>query len=263
MPLRNNPFRPCIDIHDGAVKQIVGGSLNDKSAIENFVSDRGAKYFANLYKEYNLPGGHIIILNKSGTDEYEKSLAQAKEALAVFPGGMQIGGGVNDKNAASFLEMGASAVIVTSFIFTDGQINKERLRIISERAKGKLVLDLSVRAKGGEYFITTDRWKTVTDVKLNFETMDYLAGFSSEFLVHAADAEGLREGADGRVLSVLSDFAKKRDFPITYAGGIKDTHEAERIARNNLCFTIGTSLDIFGGNIPFRKLALTYGKNLT
>jgi phosphoribosylformimino-5-aminoimidazole carboxamide ribotide isomerase len=256
--VRNNAFRPCIDIHDGKVKQIVGGSLNENGAQTNYTSDNGAAYYANLYKEYNVPGGHIILLNKPGTDEYERSKQEGLAGLAAFPKGLQIGGGVTDKNAREFLEAGASAVIVTSFVFTDGKINDEHLRIISEGTARRLVLDLSVRAKDKRYFIATDRWSKLTDVELSFETMDYLARYACEFLVHAADVEGLREGADGKVLEILSDFTAKRDFPITYAGGIKNAAEAARIARKGLCFTVGSALDIFGGDISFTKLADEY-----
>jgi phosphoribosylformimino-5-aminoimidazole carboxamide ribotide isomerase len=252
-------FRPCIDIHDGAVKQIVGGSLTEKSAVENFVSAKSAEYYANLYKEYNLPGGHIIILNKAGTEAYEKSLSDARNALAAYPGGMQIGGGVNDKNAESFLEAGAAAVIVTSYVFADGFINREHLRIISERTAGRLVLDLSVRAKGGGYCITTDRWSKITDVALTPETLEYLAGYSCEVLVHAADSEGLREGADGKVVDILADFTAKTGFPVTYAGGIRSADEAAMIASKGVCFTVGSALDIFGGDLSFTELAKRYG----
>jgi phosphoribosylformimino-5-aminoimidazole carboxamide ribotide isomerase len=252
-------FRPCIDIHDGAVKQIVGGSLSEKSAVENFVSSKGAEYYANLYKQYNLPGGHIIILNKSGTDAYDQSLREAYRALAAYPGGMQIGGGVNDNNAQSFLEAGAAAVIVTSYVFADGLINRDHLRIISARTAGRLVLDLSVRARDGGYYITTDRWSRITDVPLTADTLEYLAGFSCEFLVHAADSEGLREGADGKVIDILADFTAKTGFPVTYAGGIRNAEEAAAIAAKGVCFTVGSALDIFGGSLSFSELAKVYG----
>ena len=171
-------FRPCIDIHNGKVKQIVGGSLRDEGnqAQENFVAEAGAEYYAGLYKEHNLKGGHIILLNKEGTEFYEATKMQALNALGAYPDGMQIGGGINDTNASLFIEAGASHVIVTSFVFQNGQIHFENLEKIN-RAVGKehLVLDLSCRYKNGEYVIVTDRWQKDTDFLLNHENFAILA----------------------------------------------------------------------------------------
>lgn len=143
-------FRPCIDIHNGKVKQIVGGSLKDAGnlASENFVSEQDAAFYAHLYKESGIKGGHIILLNKVGTPEYEADLGQARLALSEYPGGLQIGGGVNADNAAQFIEMGASHVIVTSYVFREGRIDYDRLDALV-RAVGRehLVLDLSCRRR--------------------------------------------------------------------------------------------------------------------
>ena len=168
-------FRPCIDIHNGKVKQIVGGSLRDEGnhAQENFVAKVGAEYYANLYKEHNLKGGHIILLNKEGTEYYDATKQQALKALRTYPGGMQIGGGINDTNASFFIEAGASHVIVTSFVFQNGQIHFENLEKM-KTAVGKeyLVLDLSCRYKDGEYVIVTDRWQKDTNFVLNHKNLD-------------------------------------------------------------------------------------------
>ena len=171
-------FRPCIDIHNGKVKQIVGSSLKDEGnqAKENFVADMDAGEYASLYKKHALFGGHIILLNKEGSEYYEATKAQALKALAAFPGGMQIGGGINDTNAGDFINAGASHVIVTSYVFQNGKINFENLDKM-KRAVGKehLVLDLSCRMKNGEYIIVTDRWQNDTDFVLNHENLSILA----------------------------------------------------------------------------------------
>jgi phosphoribosylformimino-5-aminoimidazole carboxamide ribotide isomerase len=247
-------FRPCIDIHDGKVKQIVGGTLSDNGAKENFTSKYDAKYYAKLYKQYNLPGGHIILLDKKGTPAYDADVIQAKAALAAFPGGLQIGGGVDDTNAESFLKLGASHVIVTGFIFKDGAINFDNLNKICDIVTPKhLVLDLSVRNVDGEYYITTERWQKISNVKL-YDVVQRLSRYSSEFLIHAADAEGKREGVERKLIQDLSMFNRFTDFPVTYAGGIKDMEDIEYVSSSSLNYTVGSALDIFGGNIPLKQI---------
>ena len=109
-------FRPCIDIHNGKVKQIVGSSLMDNGdkARENFVSARDAVFFAKLYQRDRLKGGHVILLNPASSSYYEETKRQAIEALRAYPGGLQVGGGICPENAEEFLRAGASHVIVTS-----------------------------------------------------------------------------------------------------------------------------------------------------
>ena len=168
-------FRPCIDIHNGKVKQIVGGTLqdSDNSAVDNFISDEGAEYYAKMYRQDDLLGGHIIILNPPDSEYYEDDLRQAKNALAVYPGGMQIGGGVNNTNAGQFIEAGASHVIVTSFVFRGGKIDFDNLKkLTAEVGKKHVVLDLSCRKRDKDYYIVTDRWQKFTDVKVTHETLD-------------------------------------------------------------------------------------------
>lgn len=249
-------FRPCIDIHNGAVKQIVGGSLNDSGASENFVASRDADYYASLYSEYNLRGGHIIILNKQGTDEYEASLSQAKLALKTYPGGMQIGGGITDKNAKDFIDAGASHIIVTSYIFTDGRIDYSKIdALIAAVGKEHIVIDLSCRKNNGSYHVVTDRWQTFTDVVVSLETLKELADYCDEFLIHGVDVEGMKQGIDTELLELL---ARTDDVSITYAGGVKnmsDVDTIEKIGKGKIDYTVGSALDLFGGDLSFRMLA--------
>lgn len=250
-------FRPCIDIHNGKVKQIVGGSLRDEKseAEENFVSEKGAEYYASLYKEDGLKGGHIVLLNPAGTSEYELDMLQAREALSAYPGGLQIGGGITDKNAAVFLQAGASHVIVTSYVFRNGFINYENLgKIFSETGKEKLVLDVSCRRKGEDYYIVTDRWQKFTNEKLSLELLSDLSGYCDEFLIHAVDVEGKSSGIEMDLINLLSNW---KECPVTYAGGVSSFHDIESIRENgkgNIDVTIGSSLSLFGGPLPYKKV---------
>ena len=257
-------FRPCIDIHNGKVKQIIGGSLRDEGnqAQENFVAEAGAEYYAKLYKEHNLKGGHIILLNKEETEFYEATKGQALNALREYPGGMQIGGGINDTNASFFVENGASHVIVTSFVFQNGQINFENLeKIKREVGKEHLVLDLSCRLKNHEYVIVTDRWQKDTDFVLNHENLSLLASYANEFLVHAVDVEGKMGGIEGILAKKLGEF---HQIPITYAGGIhsfSDLDELNEKGNGRLDATIGSALSLFGGPMKFEEV-ITYFEQL-
>lgn len=250
-------FRPCIDIHNGKVKQIVGGSLRDEEdkVSENFVSEQDAAFYARLYRADALTGGHVILLNPEDSPWYEATKQQAFLALAADPGGLQIGGGVRDENAEEFLRAGASHVIVTSFVFRGGQIQFENLTRLS-RLVGKehLVLDLSCRKKNGCYYIVTDRWQTFTDVPLTAELMDELAGYCDEFLVHAVDVEGKARGVETEVAGLLGGWGK---CPVTYAGGVGSYEDLEllrRLGRGNLDVTVGSALDLFGGPLSYRKI---------
>ena len=190
-------FRPCIDIHNGCVKQIVGGSLKDAgdSAADNFVSDQGAAFYAKLYKQLDLTGGHMIILNPKSSEYYDRDVEQALCALHAWPGALQMGGGINPENAGFFLDEGASHVIVTSYVFSNGNFNEENLRkMIAAAGKEKLVLDLSCRKKDGRYYIVTDRWQKFTNYVLTSELLESLTDSCAEFLIHAVDAEGKASG---------------------------------------------------------------------
>ena len=250
-------FRPCIDIHNGKVKQIVGGSLKDEGnmADENFVSGQDAVFYANLYKKEGFRGGHIILLNARDSEYYEATKKQAMGALQAYPGGLQVGGGITAENAEEFLTAGASHVIVTSYVFCDGKIQMDRLKKL-RNAVGKehLVLDLSCRKKDGKYYIVTDRWQKFTDVKVTQETMERLGEFCDEFLVHAVDVEGKARGVETELASLLSAYT---ECPVTYAGGVGSMEDLEvlrRFGRNRLDVTVGSALDLFGGKIPFEKL---------
>ena len=245
-------FRPCIDIHNGKVKQIVGSSLKDEGdmASENFVSEKEAAHFARMYKELGLKGGHIILLNPEGSPYYEATKEQGISALKETPGLLQIGGGITSDNAAEFIDAGASHVIVTSYVFKNGCINEEKLKkMVQAVGKEHLVLDLSCKRKGDDYYIVTDRWQNMTDVKLDEKTLDLLSGSCDEFLVHAADVEGKQNGIEKNVASILGEWGKK---PITYAGGVRsiaDIQKLKLLGADKLDVTIGSALDIFGGNI--------------
>ncbi len=251
-------FRPCIDIHGGSVKQIVGGTLRDGgSAKENFVSKMCGAYYGELYRSFGLTGGHIILLDPAGTPEYEADCEQARSALKAFEGGMQIGGGVNADNAARFLDMGASHVIVTSYVFRDGQVIADNLkRLVQAVGREHIVLDLSCRYRADRrsYYIVTDRWQRFTETEFSADTLAYFSEFCAELLVHAVDVEGRQAGIETAVASELGRFV----FPSTYAGGISSFDDLDRLyelGRGRVDFTVGSALDIFGGDMPFEKVA--------
>ena len=251
-------FRPCIDIHNGKVKQIVGGSLKDvqDQAEENFVSEQDGAFYARLYREADLSGGHVILLNSQDSPYYEATRAQAFLALKAYPGGLQLGGGVNPQNAGVYLDAGASPVIFTAYVFRDGRISWEKLEEM-EQAAGRehLVLDLSCRKKENSYYIVTDRWQKFTDVPVTLETMEELGEHCDEFLVHAVDVEGKAHGVETELAELLSGYTKR---PVTYAGGVGSMADIEllrKYGKNNLDVTVGSALDLFGGKIPFRELA--------
>ena len=250
-------FRPCIDIHDGKVKQIVGSSLDDRTdkAEENFVAENGAESFARLYQSQGLSGGHVIILNARGTEEYQQSKRQALAALYAYPHGLMVGGGLDDTNVMEFLGAGASHGIFTSYIFSDGQIQMDRLRkLVSVAGKDHITLDLSCRKRDGSYYVVTDRWQRFTDQKLSVSLLEYLDSYCDEFLIHAADVEGKRAGCDRELLSILSDYD---GVPLTYAGGVgsyDDLREIKRLTGGRIDITIGSALDIFGGALEMKKI---------
>ena len=250
-------FRPCIDIHNGMVKQIVGGSLNDSSdsVKENFVANRDADYFANLYHDNNLYGGHIILLNKYDSPYYEKTKQQALLALHSFPGGLQVGGGINDKNAGEFLDEGASHVIITSFVFKNGKISYENLDKLRKKiGKKHLVLDLSCKKKNNNYYIVTDRWQKDTQICINDENLNFFANYCDEFLIHAVDVEGKMNGIEQKLVELLGKWGK---IPITYAGGVHNMNDLKILrekGNEKLDVTIGSALDLFGGPLSFKEI---------
>ena len=247
-------FRPCIDIHNGKVKQIVGGSLKDEGnqAITNFSSDYNADFYAEKYKADGLKGGHIILLNSKTSEYYEVTKGQAMLALRTYPNGLQIGGGITADNAAEYIEAGASHVIVTSYVFKDGEIYWDNLKkLVATVGKEHVVLDLSCRKKDGKYYVVTDRWQTFTNVEVTPQLLDDISEYCDEFLVHGVDVEGKSSGVELELVKILADWNK---IPITYAGGIgsmEDLKEFEEASKGELDFTIGSALDLFGGKIPY------------
>ncbi|MFT5808782.1 MAG: phosphoribosylformimino-5-aminoimidazole carboxamide ribotide isomerase [Moritella dasanensis] len=235
-------FRPCIDLHQGKVKQIVGGSLNDQGAATNFISQYDAAYYANIYRQHDLRGGHVIALGPNNEAEVVK-------ALRAWPQGLQFGGGVNLTNAAKYLEAGASHVIVTSYLFDGDEFSWDKLAQLKALiGKAHLILDLSCRKTAQGWNIATNRWQTVTSTVINAETLQQLSEHCAEFLIHAADVEGLQNGIDQELVSLLGQHTS---IPVTYAGGarsIDDLALVDRLSNGKVDLTIGSALDIFGGS---------------
>lgn len=250
-------FRPCIDIHNGKVKQIVGGSLRDEgdAASTNYTSKQDAAWYAKRYQKDGLKGGHIILLNSVDSPYYEETKVQAMEALKAYPGGLQIGGGIHAENAKEYLEAGASHVIVTSYVFRDGKIRWENLeKLVAAAGRERVVLDLSCRKKADGYYIVTDRWQKYTDTRLSTDVLEQLSGYCAEFLVHGVDVEGKASGVELELVELLASW---EGGPVTYAGGIgsmADLDEFRSVSGGRLDFTIGSALDLFGGTIAYEDM---------
>ncbi|MNI29304.1 imidazole glycerol phosphate synthase subunit HisF [compost metagenome] len=244
-------FRPCIDIHQGKVKQIVGESFdstNNHKVIENFVSEYGSKYYAAKFKEDQLSGGHVIMLG-AGNEE------AAVHALREYPGGLHIGGGITADNAAYYLEQGASHVIVTSYIFRDGELDMNHLhKIVAEVGKDRLVIDLSCKARDEKWFVVTNQWKVFSNFEVNPANLHELENYCDEFLIHAVDVEGKRTGIHEDLVTHL---AQNVTIPTTYAGGARSLADLARfntITNGKLDITIGSALDIFGGDLSYKEV---------
>ena len=250
-------FRPCIDIHNGKVKQIVGGSLKDAGdqAAENFVAEQDAAYFAKLYQKEGIKGGHVILLNPVSSEYYKATREQAEHALRAYPGGLQIGGGVTAENAKEFLDAGASHVIVTSYVFRDGKINYDNLkRLKAAVGREHLVLDLSCRKKEDTYYIVTDRWQKFTDEEVSTVLLDELSSYCDEFLIHAVDVEGKARGIEQELVKFIGNYTGN---PITYAGGVhsmEDLYLLKKLGQNRMNVTIGSALDLFGGSMKWEDV---------
>ena len=250
-------FRPCIDIHNGKVKQIVGSSLKDSgdSAKENFVSDKGGGYYASLYKDLGIKGGHIILLNSKNSEYYEATRTCAIEALRAFPGGLQIGGGINAENAYEYIELGASHVIVTSYVFSNGEINYDNLdKLIKAVGKEHIVLDISCRKTDRGYLIATDRWQNISDIEVSTAILSEMSQYCDEYLLHAVDVEGKQSGIEETLVGILGSYTGNS---CTYAGGISTLEDIKKIhdlGGNRVNATIGSALDIFGGKLPLQKV---------
>lgn len=244
-------FRPCIDLRNGRVVQIVGGTLaddRDADVIVNYESPGSPADFAAMYQRDNLHGGHVIALGPGNTEA-------VIEAVSAFPGGLHAGGGITPANAGMFLDAGASHVIVTSYVFTGGRIDMERLReLVKVVGRERLVLDLSCRKRDNGFYIVTDRWQKFTDVRLDPATLEELAGFCDEFLVHGVDVEGRMRGIQEELVEILG---RHSPLPATYAGGAGSLDDLDRvndIANGRVDLTIGSALDIFGGALAYRDV---------
>jgi phosphoribosylformimino-5-aminoimidazole carboxamide ribotide isomerase len=238
-------FRPCIDLHNGQVKQIVGGTLRDDGTApdENHVSQHEASWFAEKYRTDQLTGGHVIKLGPGNDDA-------ARSALAAWPGGLQIGGGINHQNATEWLDAGASHVIVTSWLFDEkGALLPSRLdQMVQLIGRERLVIDLSCRRDGSSWYVAMNRWQTRTNVNIDLATLDRLSAYADEFLVHAADVEGLCQGVDLELVKLLGQW---NGLPVTYAGGAASMSDLEQVAdasQGNVDITVGSALDLFGGD---------------
>ena len=249
-------FRPCIDLHNGQVKQIVGGSLVEGTEPEtNFVSEKPPAWFAELYQNDGLTGGHVIKLG-SGNDD------AARAALAAWPGGLQVGGGITTDNAAEWLDAGAAQVIVTSAIFKDGQVDATRLsQLVTAIGSERLVLDLSCRKRDGHYYVVTDRWQTFTETTVDAESLAHLSSHCCEFLVHGVDVEGRMTGIETELVGILGNHSP---IPVTYAGGAKslsDLGRVNEIGNGRVDLTIGSALDIFGGSVVYKDVVAWQRQN--
>ncbi|MDH4320248.1 MAG: phosphoribosylformimino-5-aminoimidazole carboxamide ribotide isomerase [Desulfobulbaceae bacterium] len=238
-------FRPCIDLHNGCVKQIVGSTLSDSDTASlqtNFAADHPPSYYAAMYRRDGLSGGHVIML---GANNEEAAL----DALRAYPGGLQLGGGINAANAGRWLDEGASGVIVTSYVFKDGKVHEDRLQeMVKAVGKNRLIIDLSCRKHGDDYFVVTDRWQKFTSLRVNEESLHFFARYCDEFLIHAVDVEGKCNGIDAELTRALGAWTP---IPTTYAGGVRNLADMQMIldlGKGRLDATIGSALDIFGGS---------------
>lgn len=243
-------FRPCIDLHDGKVKQIVGSTLgyDNKEVVENFTSDQDSSFYASLFLQNKLTGGHVIMLGP-GNEE------AAISALEAYPNGLQIGGGITADNAQKYIDAGASHVIVTSYIFHDGQLDMDRLQqLVKKIGKEKLVLDLSCRKRDGKWYVVTDKWTKFSDFEVNAQSIKKIEEYCDELLIHAVDVEGKRSGMQE---DLVRDLAEWTSIPTTYAGGIRsidDLKKFESLSNGKLHVTIGSALSIFGGDLDFQTV---------
>jgi phosphoribosylformimino-5-aminoimidazole carboxamide ribotide isomerase len=244
-------FRPCIDLRNGKVVQIVGGTLGDtpdSAVVTNFETERAPADYARMYQADRLAGGHVIALGPGNR-------AAALEALRAFPGGLQLGGGVTPDNARDYLEAGASHVIVTSYVFRDGRLDAERLQqMLGAAGRARLVLDLSCRKRDDAYWVVTERWQRFTELPITPGTLARLADSCAEFLVHGVDVEGLRLGIDAALVQLLGAHSP---IPVTYAGGARSLADLELVnerGRGRVDLSIGSALNIFGGDLPYQSV---------
>ena len=250
-------FRPCIDIHNGKVKQIVGSTLRDAQDVarENFVSEKDAAFYAKLYQSYGLKGGHVILLNKEGSPFFEETKKQALSALAAYPDGLMVGGGITDANAKEYLDAGASHVIVTSYLFEDGALSRRRMeKLAAAVGREHVVFDLSCKRFEDGYHIMSNRWQTKTEAVLDVSLLKELEEYCDEYLIHAVDVEGNAKGIEANLVESLASYEGNA---ITYAGGVhspEDIRLLKELGRDRIHVTVGSALDLFGGNLPFEEV---------
>ncbi|GAA5857595.1 hypothetical protein JCM5353_006873 [Sporobolomyces roseus] len=242
-------FRPCIDLHNGQVKQIVGGTLDTQDLRTNFVSANPSEFYAKLYRENGLTGGHVIKLGPGNDDA-------ARAALKEWKNGLHVGGGISEDNAQEWIDAGAEKVIVTSYLFPKAKFDLERLQRLAKKVgKERLVVDVSCRRRENKWVVAMNRWQDLTDMEVNQESLDLLSEYCSEFLIHAADVEGLCQGIDEELVEKLGEWVK---IPTTYAGGAKsvdDLATVDRLSKGKVDLTYGSALDIFGGSqVKFEDL---------
>jgi phosphoribosylformimino-5-aminoimidazole carboxamide ribotide isomerase len=243
-------FRPCIDLRNGKVVQIVGGTLEGaaEALVTNFETERAPSEYAQMYQADGLTGGHVIALGPGNR-------AAALEALRAFPGGMQVGGGIMPDNAQEYLDAGASHVIVTSYVFRDGRLDAKRLQqMIDTVGRARLVLDLSCRKRDDTYWVVTDRWQRFSELAITPQTLAQLAESCAEFLVHGVDMEGLRLGIDAALVELLGAHSP---VPVTYAGGARSLADLDLVnqrGHGRVDLTIGSALDIFGGDLAYQAV---------
>ena len=241
-------LRPCIDLHQGKVKQIVGDTLGHQEVVENFISQYDSAYYAKKFQEDQLAGGHVIMLGP-GIEE------AALMALQAYPGGLQIGGGINPQNALKYLENGASHVIVTSYVFQDGELKMDRLlEMVETVGKERLVIDLSCKKKDDKWYVVTDKWTKFSDLEVNAETIAMIEQYCDELLIHAVDVEGKRSGIQEQLVEQLASWVS---IPTTYAGGVRSLEDLDRfneLSKGKLDVTIGSALDLFGGTLAYKDV---------
>lgn len=257
-------FRGCIDIHAGQVKQIVGGTLKSddigesKDTTENFVSTKPSSFYASLYRQNVIEGCHVIKLGSNPAND-----EAAKLACLTWPNHLQVGGGITDQNAERWLnDYKASQVIVTSWLFSteNGKtvLDWSKLEKLSKQVgKDRLVVDLSCREvkneNGQKWVVAINKWQTLTDSELSAEFLARVAGYCCEFLIHAADVEGLCKGIDEKLVEKLGQWCPKGfEGRIVYAGGAKlveDLEQVKKLSEGKVDLTYGSALDIFGGKL--------------
>jgi phosphoribosylformimino-5-aminoimidazole carboxamide ribotide isomerase len=239
-------FRPCIDLHQGVVKQIIGSSLSgdESGLVVNFSTEKSAADYAELYQKDQLHGGHVIMLG-------EGNEAAAISALQAFPRGLQVGGGITAQNACFWLQKGASHVIVTSMLFDEhGHFRKEAIeKLVHACGKERIVIDLSCKKIGANWRVMMNRWQKETDLWITQEQLDVLSNYCDEFLIHATDTEGTCQGMDEALIQFLGKYSS---IKTTYAGGVNSISDLDRVralSGGRVDLSIGSALDLFGSTL--------------